>query len=168
MGQKNQKMDKLMDMLFENPEKAFTIREYAKRTKIPKSTIQRYIISLKKSHIIDTKNRFMLTNYTRFLKASHLITKLFTSGVIDHLEEKLMPSVIILFGSARKGEYTKESDIDIFVETTKKDTLNLSQFEKRLKHKIQLFAESDTQNLPKELFNNIINGIKLSGYVRIK
>ena len=93
---------------------------------------------------------------------------MFNSGLIDYLEEKLAPSSIIVFGSARKGEYVKNSDIDLFVESTKRIDLNVSLFEKRLKHKIQLFIEQDINKLPDELFNNIINGIKLSGYVKIK
>ena len=168
MGQKNQIREKLTEAIFENPEKSFTIREFASITKIPKSTIQRYVIALQKEHVMDKENKFIITNYTKFKKASHLIDKLFASGIIDYLEAKLLPSVIIVFGSVRKGEYNKDSDIDIFIETTKGNIIDISKFEKKLKHKIQLFKESDINNLPKELFNNIVNGIKLSGYLRIK
>ena len=76
--------------------------------------------------------------------------------------------VIILFGGIRKGEYDNESDIDLFVESTKKIKIDLSKFENMLKHDVQLFVEKDIKNLPDRLFNNIVNGIKLKGYLKIK
>jgi predicted nucleotidyltransferase len=68
----------------------------------------------------------------------------------------------------RKGDYHQESDIDLFIETIKRQEINLTSFEKKLRHKIQLFKEPNIEHLPKELFNNIINGIKLSGYIKLK
>ena len=168
MGQNNQKLEKIMDLIFENPETILRVREISKQTKIPKTTVHRYLSFLKKSGVIDKENKLIITNYTKFLKTISIIKKLFNSGLIDYLEEKLAPSSIIVFGSARKGEYVKNSDIDLFVESTKRIDLNFSLFEKRLKHKIQLFIEQDINKLSNELFNNIINGIKLSGYVKIK
>jgi predicted nucleotidyltransferase len=80
----------------------------------------------------------------------------------------LNPSCIILFGSIRKGESDKTSDIDIFVESSVKKSLDLSKFEKKIGHKIDLFIESDLKNLNSNLFNNVINGIKLYGSFKIK
>ena len=54
------------------------------------------------------------------------------------------------------------------METTKRIEINISQFEKKLGHKIHLFIDVDINKLPKELFNNIINGIKLIGYIKIR
>ena len=86
------------------------------------------------------------------------------SGLIEYLEEKLFPKVIVLFGSYRKGEDMIDSDIDLFVEC-KKEELNLSLFEKKLKRKIQLHFKEDFNSFPKELKNNIINGIVLYGFL---
>lgn len=168
MGQNNQKMEKLLETIFENPSMGFNIREISKKTSIPKSTAHRYLKVLKKEGVIDAENNLIANNYTKFLKSSYIIKKLFKTDLIGYLEKTLLPSAIILFGSARKGEYTKESDIDLFIETTKNVQLDLSSFERKLKHKLQLFIESDITNLPKELFNNVINGIKLSGYIKIR
>lgn len=96
-----------------------------------------------------------------------MINKMYKSGLIDYLIKELNPSLIILFGGIRKGEYDKDSDIDLFVETQVKKELNLKSFEKTLNLKIDLFIESDIKKVNKNLFNNIINGIKLSGYLRI-
>ncbi|MBD3361832.1 hypothetical protein GF358_03500 [Candidatus Woesearchaeota archaeon] len=99
-------------------------------------------------------------------KQQTITLKIYDSGLIDHIENKLHPRCIILFGSVRKGEYTKKSDIDLFVQAQTKQ-INLEKYEKKLKHKINLFFEKDFHKLSKELLENLINGIKLSGYIRI-
>ncbi len=169
MGQDNQKIERTIELISENQNKVMKIRDMSKLLNMPRSTLQRYLINLKKSKIINKNNQIIINNYTKFLKSSIIIKKLFTSGLVDYLEEKLIPSVIVLFGSIRKGEYTKESDIDLFIETTKiASDIGLNKYERILKHKIQLFIEKDINNLPNELFNNVVNGIKLIGYIRIR
>ena len=79
-----------------------------------------------------------------------------------------MPSCIVLFGSFRKGDSVNESDIDIFIETARNLKPDLSEFEEKLKHKIQIFKETDINKLPPRLFNNVINGIKLEGFFKIR
>ena len=54
------------------------------------------------------------------------------------------------------------------METIKKTMPPLNVFEKKLGHKIQLFTEADINNLPDRLFNNVINGIKLEGFFKIR
>ena len=168
MGQNNQKVERLIETISEMKNTELKIRDLSRLTKIPRTSINRYLNSLKESKIIDSEGRLITNNYTKFLRSFILIKKIFASGLIEYLESQLVPSVIILFGSIRKGEHTKESDIDLFVETTKTISLDLSRFEKKIKHKIQIFAEQDIADLPKELFNNVVNGIKLSGYLRLR
>lgn len=167
MAQMNQKWDKLLELLFEYPNKRFTVRQIAKKTNIPSSSIQRYLERLRKEHFIK-KNELIINNYSKFLKAFFIVNKIHKMGLVDYLREELNPSVIIVFGSVRKGEYDYESDIDLFVESSVKKDLDLSRFEKILKHKIQLFIESDINKLQSNLFNNVINGIKLFGSFKIK
>lgn len=168
MGQQNQNWDKLLELFFENPYSTFTIREISKKTKIPSSTVQRYLKKLRKIKLIDKENRANITPYFKNKKTFFIIDKIFKTGLIDYLEETMAPSAIVLFGSARKGEYEKNSDIDIFIESTSKDKLNIHNFEKKLGHKIQLFIKKNIHDLPDDLFNNIMNGIKLKGYLKIK
>ena len=86
------------------------------------------------------------------------------SGLIEHLEETLMPKCIILFGSYEKGEDDEESDIDIFIETEESE-VKLDKFEKILSRKIQLHFNPNFKNYPIELKNNIANGTVLNGYL---
>ena len=168
MGQNNQKLEQIIEVISENAGKELKVRDMTKLTKIPRTSISRYLKTLRKLKVIDKENKLIINNYTKFLRSAMIIEKLYTIGLIGYLEAKLVPSVIIIFGSARKGEHTKESDIDLFVETTKSANLDLSTFEKKIKHKIQLFTEQEIEKLPKELFNNVVNGIKLSGYLRLR
>ena len=168
MGQMDKKLDKVLELFYEYPEKKFTIREVAKATKIPKSTVQQYLGELKKTNLISKENEVLYSDFFRIKKIHFYVEKLFESGFINYLEKKLLPSCIILFGSFSRGESVKDSDIDIFIETTKNVALDFAPFEKKLKHKVQVFKEKKVTGLPDRLFNNVINGIKLKGYLKIK
>ncbi len=168
MAQLNQKWDRLLELVFEHPGKSFTIREISRKTRIPASSVQRYLKKLRQAGLATKENRPETSAYFKFRKAVFILDKLFETGLIKYLEEHLRPSAIIVFGSARKGEYDKDSDIDIFVETTKSADIDLKQFEKKLSHKVQLFAEKNINDLPNDLFNSVVNGIKLSGYLKLK
>ena len=56
------------------------------------------------------------------------------------------------------------SDIDLFVEC-RKEEINLKRFEKKLGRKIELHFNENFLSYPKELKNNIINGMVLSGFL---
>ena len=168
MGQKNRHLDKILWLLYEHPEKAFTVREIAKHTKIPKSSVQQYLQDLKKQHFVNAENKIINSLLMKIKKINHFVEKIVSSGLLECLIAELNPSCIILFGSIRKGESVKESDIDIFVESALKKKLKLTSFEKELAHSIQLFVEPDIHNLPPQLFNNVVNGIKLYGSFKVK
>lgn len=168
MVQKSRNLDKILELFYEYPRKKFTVREISKITKLPKSTVQNYLKELKKEKIIE-QNQASDSKIFKQKKINFFIEKIISSGLIDYLEKELTPSCIILFGSFRKGESEIDSDIDIFIETHKeKKKKKLENFEKILKHNIQLFIEEDINALQPHLFNNIVNGIKLSGSFKIK
>ncbi len=168
MGQKSEKLDKILELFYEFPSKRFTVRSISNKTKIPKSTVQDYLNKLKEQELVTKENTASNSGLFKMVKRQYWIRQLFKAGIIDYLKKELVPSCIILFGSFAKSESVKESDIDIFIETPKKAKLDLSRFEKKLNHKIQIFAEKDINNLPDRLFNNVINGIKLAGFFKIK
>ena len=89
---------------------------------------------------------------------------IYESDLIQFLEESFPGTTIILFGSYARGEDTEESDIDLFIESEKVE-ISLEKFEKKLKRTIQLHYKRKFKDMPKELKNNIMNGIVLDGYV---
>ena len=168
MGLMTKKRDQIPGLLYEYSEQAFTVREIAKRTGIPKSTAQKYLQELKKKGFIDQENKAISSLLFKIKKVNYYVEKIIESGLIDELIRKLNPSCIILFGSIRKGDSAPESDIDLFVESPLAKELALEKYEKILHHPLQLFIEKDIQGLPPQLFNNVVNGIKLYGSFKVK
>ena len=97
-------------------------------------------------------------------KIIYNISTILESKLIEFIEEKLMPKSIVLFGSYQKGEDIENSDIDIFIEC-KKEELDISSFEKKLKRKIELHFNNNFNSYSRELKNNIVNGMVLSGFL---
>ena len=97
-------------------------------------------------------------------KIIYNISLVLESNLIEFIEEKLTPKSITLFGSYSRGEDIEDSDIDLYVQCDTEE-LNLKPFEAKLKRKIELHFNRNFNTYPKELKNNIINGIVLSGYL---
>lgn len=159
MGQKE---NKILEVFYENPGKNFTIREISSLTKIPRATVHKKVKELREEDF------FKDELYFRIKKTNYYVEKLFSCGVVDFLIKELNPSVIILFGGFRKGESDKDSDFDLFVESSSKKNLDLKKFEKKLGHKIDLFVEASLNKLNLNLFNNVVNGIKIYGSFKLK
>jgi len=166
---------KIMELFFEEPSKNFQIRGIGRLTKIAVTSVKNYLKELQKDRLVKKDKETLYPSYVanqqnslfKIYKQQSIIFKLYSSGLIGFLEDETHPRCIILFGSARKGEYNKDSDIDIFIHANEK-SIKLTKFEKILKHKINLFFEENINELSNELFNNIINGIKLSGYLKLR
>jgi len=161
-------------IFFENPSKTYHIREIARLLKMSKTAVSYHINQLIKQEIILVK-KGVFKEYAanessrkyRFPKMVYSMEKIEESGLIDLLEEETAPKSIVLFGSFAKAEFDSNSDIDIFIQS-KEQSINIRDFEKKISHKINLFFEPDLKKLSDELFNNIVNGIKLRGYLKIK
>lgn len=171
MGQNNiqkiTKKEKILELFYEFPNRKFTIREISNLTKIPRASAHKYFDELKKEKLI-VKDIASTSFLFKIKKINHFIEKIVLSGLIDDLINRLNPSCIIIFGSVRKGDSVKESDIDIFIESSIKKNIDLKKYEENLEHKIQLFIESNMNKLQPHLFNNVVNGIKLYGSFKIK
>jgi len=89
-------------------------------------------------------------------KINFFIERIINSGLVKEIISRLNPTCVILFGSIRKGDSDKESDIDIFIETPLKE-FDFSKYEKKLKHPIEAIIESNLDELQPHLFNNVIN-----------
>ena len=159
---------RLLKLFYGNPVTKYTVREIAKLIKISKSTAQNQLMILREIGVISKDNEWVDNWINRYYKSSYYVEMIINSGLIDYLDQELVASSIILFGSFRKGESIKSSDIDIFVECTKEKSLDLKKYERMLGHKIEIFMKPKITMLPKGLLNNVVNGIKLKGYFTIK
>ena len=165
----------ISDVFFENPTKDFQIRGIAKSLKIPKTTVSYHINNLLKKKLIVKNKKGVFPSFRanednelyRFYKRQEFLKRIIETTLLDYIEKGCNPKCIILFGSFAKAEYDKNSDIDLFIQA-KESKIHLINYEKKLKHKINVLFESDIEKLSPELLNNIVNGVKLRGYLKIK
>ena len=167
-SKKTGRQEKILRHIYEYPEGQFSTRELAKCLGISRSTVQHYLQVLRKENIISQKNEWIDSWNNKVLKSQYYVTLIMRSGLVEFLEEELAASAVILFGSFSKGDSVKESDIDIFVQCARERKLDLSAFEKKLGHSIELFTRKKVTLLPKHLLNNVVNGVKLKGYFTVK
>ena len=169
-------MFRTAEVFFVNPSKEHYLMNMSRNIGLAHTSIKKNLKDLVKLGIITEHNekkgerlfpvyKSNLDNklFKRY-KLIHNLSYILESGLVDFIEEKLMPKSIILFGSYSRGEDTETSDIDVFVEC-KNEELNIKIFERKLGRKIELHFKEKFTLYPKELKNNIINGIVLNGFL---
>ena len=157
-----------------NPQEGFTIRWISKQIQLAPTSVKLHLDALvEEGFVIKSDGRSYETYWAnrenpvfRFYKKIDIQMRLEESKVIEYVFEECNATVIILFGSAARGEDDRMSDLDIFV-LAKEKIISLHTYEKQLKRKIQLHFSDHFQKLPKELRNNILNGIIMKGYLKV-
>jgi predicted nucleotidyltransferase len=167
---------KVLGIFFDdpNPLEGFTIRGIAKLIKLAPTSVKMHLDGLiKDNFVIKAEGRTYETYWAnrenplfRFYKKIDMQVRLEESKLIEFVWDVCNPQVVILFGSSARGEDDKMSDIDLFV-MAKERTIALEKYEKSLKRKIQLHFSDNFQKLPRELKNNILNGIIIKGYIKV-
>lgn len=162
----------LLKIFLYSPTEVFRLRELSRLSAISPPSVLNYLRAFEKEKLITSYTKEKVPFYRAdlhnetfsFYQKLSILYELHHSGLISFLWEKVAPEAIILYGSFAKGEATEHSDIDLFVIGKKKET-NLSPFEEKLGRYIHLMFD-DVKNIPKELKNNLINGIVLRGYFK--
>ncbi len=166
---------KTIEIFFISPTKDHYLMDISKKARLAHTSIKSNLKHLiKEKLIIETFERkgerkfplyrANLNKEFKKYKSTHNLNSIYESKLIEFIDEKLAPKSIVLFGSYSRGEDTENSDIDLFIEC-KKEVLYLKDFEKILKRKIELHFNENFKSYPKELKNNIINGITLNGFL---
>jgi len=164
--------EKILSFFLESPTRQFQMREICRLSKISFPSVRAYLICLEKEGLVSRGSGnvfpYFIANREnkefKILKINHWRIKIEESGLLDELR-RIYPDCIALFGSCARGEDTEKSDLDIFVQSKQRD-IPLEKFEKILKRKINVLFEPDLRKLPKELRNNLANGIILDGYLK--
>ncbi len=170
---------KVLQVFFDdpNPKEGFTVRWIAKQINLAPTSVKLHLNELSK----EDKEGFPLirrekghlypmywpnknSNVFKFYKKMDMLFRI--QDVTQHLYDVCNPQVIILFGSACRGEDDALSDIDIFL-LCKEKHVDVKKYELALKRKISLHFAENLNKIPKELRNNIINGIVLKGYIKV-
>ena len=168
---------KVLRVFFDNPLPeggGFQLRELSRKIKLAPKSVKIYLKELEKEGLITVKKHrahgYPLYYANRdsedflFCKKINTLLLIKESGLIEYLNDACIPDVIILFGSAAKGEDTTASDLDLFIQCKEKK-FELEKYEKFINRNINIFFDEDVNKLSKELRSNIINGVILSGYI---
>ncbi len=177
---KKDNVNKVLGVFFDDPIPTgigFQLREISRMICLAPKSVKLYLEDLEKEKLIVKKEHRVHkypvyyanrdSDYFRFLKRLNTIQSIKESGFLEYVHEKCLPDVIILFGSASRGEDIKDSDIDLYLQCSAKK-LEVKKYEKDLNRKINLFFEKNFDKLSEELKQNIINGDKLKGYLRVR
>ena len=146
---------------------SFYEREIVEDTDVSRSAVNLACNALYQAGLLTREQRGRMNFYA--VADRHPFVRQFkvldTIARLEPLLAKLQPLSrrIVLFGSCAKGEYDAESDIDLCI-IGSETKLNFDKF--KLNHKIQLFFFSKLSEIPKNLKQNIINGVKLYGFLR--
>ena len=167
---------KLREFFFVSPMKKIRVRSLARELVLPLPSVIRYVKELEaegfiKKTVIGGVTFFSADRVSKvFLLEKRLfnIRSLYNSGIIEYIVKAYGHPVIILFGSYAKGEDVEESDIDLFIESEGKKSLEFDRFEKMLQRKIQVLESQKLKNIKnKELANNILNGVVVYNYIEV-
>jgi len=117
---------RVLEVLFLEPEIEFSLSELAKKAKVAKTHIGKILKKLKQLELITIielskiwriKANQSNDNYKK-CKLIYNLNLIYQSGLIEFLNQQYNnPKAIILFGSFRNGEDYSKSDIDIAIET---------------------------------------------------
>ncbi len=174
------KKDKILDLFFEKPGSEFHLRQIARLAGVSTTAAKSKLKELEKiGMILSEKKVNMLTYRARMTEEYKEAKKLYNIRRIrechltDYITKEMKhPEAIILFGSAARGENSEKSDIDIFVLADTKKEIDLENFEKKIGKKVNIISMTrkefeETKKKSPEFVNNIINGIRLEGYIRV-
>lgn len=171
----------VLSLFVEEPSRKFNVREAGRASKITPSSASKYLGRLHREGLLVKKKDRNMVLYSadtespafKDFKIYYNVREIRASGLIGFMEKELnFPEAIMLFGSYAKGENTERSDIDLFVASESRKTPDFSFFEKKLGAKIQVFI-FNRQKIEKikadgkELLNNIINGVRLTGFFEV-
>ncbi len=102
----------------------------------------------------------------RFEKRLYGLKLLEQTGLFGHLSLIKDVKSAILFGSFARGDWSKSSDVDLFIYGNA-NYIKKGKFETKLNREIQLFSYQDTKKMKKELdpklIPNIIGGFNIKG-----
>ncbi|MFH0837260.1 MAG: nucleotidyltransferase domain-containing protein [Candidatus Aenigmatarchaeota archaeon] len=164
----------VMELFFKHPDEKFHLRYLERLTGLSLPGVRKIVNKLRKEGLLESKKENVVLNYyaTRnekfnMLKKCYNIYSLQSSGLLDFLRKRYEePEAIVLFGSYGKGEDISGSDVDIAVITTKRISVDILIFEKRLERKITIH-EISLKKAEKEFLNTLVNGIVLYGYLKV-
>lgn len=163
-------------LIFENsPFKQWHFEEIVTRTNITRAVVNKWLNKLIKKNILKRIKEKGRHPYYVAGKNNPYYQSAKRLHALKQLHEKLIPELlatnaqtIILFGSMAKGDWYKESDIDLFV-LGRLDMFEKHIYEDQLNHPIELHVFKDVNEIAEvqtELIQNVVNGYVIKGRIQ--
>lgn len=173
--------DKILEWFFAFPEKEVSLNDVAEKLQIAKTTANVIITQLVKDGFLTVSILGKLWRikanqqhiwFTK-RKIPFNLQLVYESGIISWVEREMQDAkTIILFGSYRKGDDMESSDIDIAVEVTSEQDLDIWKavipklsYRTNVNVNIHRFSR---KKIDINLFANIANGIILKGFLEVR
>lgn len=164
-----------LEVFFEDPTNKFYIREIARLTNLNPNTIINSCEKLEKQELIKREKKKHVVEFSanisekfKQLKRIYNLEKIYCSGIVEFLVDEFKPEAISVIGSYSLGQDIKKSDIDIVIINVKSyKEISLSNFERKIGRKVHLINVK-YNNISEEFYTNLINGIILYGFIRMK
>ena len=172
------KEEEILKLILENsPLREWHFKEIVKEAKVTNVIANKWLKRYVKEGLLNHKKergKFPYftagrDNYTYYsLKRVYALEQLHKSGLIPKLLSLNAAKTIILFGSIIKGDWYKDSDIDIFI-FGGLSGFDKASYEKKVHKKIDLHLfqnKSEIREVKSGLIKNIINGYPIKGGIQ--
>jgi len=172
------KEDNIIKLFLEHsPLKTWRFSEVMHEAKVTRAVankwLQRYVNEGLLHHVKEKGKRPYFTAgqhnpVYRSLKRIYALEQLHNSGLIPELLKLPHAKTIILFGSISRGDWYKDSDIDLFI-LGDASPLNKKHFEQILGRTIELHLFEDKKELEEVqsgLLNNVVDGYVIKGHIQ--
>ncbi|MEW6593102.1 MAG: nucleotidyltransferase domain-containing protein [Candidatus Hadarchaeota archaeon] len=153
------KKELVLAYFFENPTEEVYLRELARRLRMNAATVMRVTellvkkkLLLKRTEKHATYFQANLTPEFKETKKANTVSKIFEAGAVDLIKEKSVGlSVMLLYGSAAKGEDDPNSDYDLLVIASKCD-VKASEISERLGREtsLQVYNAAEWKRVSKQ------------------
>lgn len=172
------KEEQILKLILENsPLKYWHFEEIVKQAKMTRAAANKWLKKYQKEGLmkrIKEKNKFPYFTcgsnnpIYQSKKRIYALNKFYQSGLINHLVSLKDSKTIILFGSMIKGDWYKDSDIDIFIYGSSKG-FEKHKYELKLHQDIELHifpSKKELKKIKTGLIKNIINGYIVKGKIQ--
>jgi len=169
----NTKM-KIKELFFEYPTKQWHFEQLLEESALSRGQTNYWLRKLIKEELIKRikpkgKMPYHIARYDspEYLSAKKVfaLEKLHSSGFLRHLLSLKEAEAVVIFGSIIRGDWHKDSDIDLFVYGNA-DNLELGKYWIKLGKEIQFFGCKNEEELKKyspALLKNILKGYTIKG-----
>ncbi len=172
------KEDKVLQLILENsPLKEWHFEEIVREAHVTRAVANKWLKKYIEEGLLTKlkpKGKFPYftvgMNNLHYLsqKKLYALNQIYKSGLIEYLLKLEKAKTTIIFGSMIKGDWYKDSDIDLFIFGNLPD-LKLKVYEDKLHRKIEVHHfenKEDLREVKTGLVKNVIDGYVVKGHVQ--